>query len=153
MQRCSSKESNRTTATRDQNPMSESTMYFLKQVYSKDNKEKDQGDFYQSVKKGDSQFNTNISSGSKLTDEENDQNFGSLKTPMSLLKSRRSTNKKINTKENTSPSKHNMLAGTRGVNASCDIHSLIETFHNDSAAFNSDFKQRMNGAAPSNNSI
>ena len=103
-----------TTSARDKNPMSESTMFFLKHAFGKE----EQRDFYSSCLKSRKQSPPG-------SDEDDETNH---KTPLSLLKSRRSTNFQQSIKENKQP----LLKQSK---VSSEIHSLIETYHQESKIF------------------
>lgn len=87
MKRRDSSRENNGEGMSERDPMRESTMYFLKQVF---NKNADEDDYFKSLKRG-SQI---------TTDDDEDE---SINTPMSLLKNRRKNTMPTSLKENESP--------------------------------------------------
>jgi len=90
-------------------------MYFLKQAFSKNN-EKSEQNFYttekfRSTSRGETPGSDNDSGG---------------RTPMSLLKSRRTSNKKLKLKKDQKTPFGNTARGDQ--NMSCDIKSLLDSF-------------------------
>lgn len=106
----------------ERNPMRESTMYFLKQVFNNKNESiQDEDDFYTAMKKTNGMSPRSTANDSIQNDL---ATFDSIKTPMSLLKMRRTTQKTVGShKENESPRRmgHHLAGGFM----SYDIRGLI----------------------------
>lgn len=111
-------------------PMRESTMYFLKHAFnakqqSSNLQDDDDDDFYKSmIKKNKNDERSHSNDRHSNNDEDSDKNIdnhSNPRGPMSLLKSRRFSNRKLHHKENQSPRKKTGA----GVNMSSDIKSLI----------------------------
>ena len=114
--------------------MRESTMYFLKQVFNKNQSIQDEDDFYTTMKK-----QGGLSPGGASRLENPNSEFESVNTPGGIFRSRRSTNKSLlnilgSTKENESPERR-MNRHMAGDSMSNDIQSLIKSFHQDTQDF------------------
>lgn len=114
------------SSARERDPMRESTMYFLKSAFGK-NTDNQSDNFYKSTKRSNSR-------------EELDNSSGGSTTGMSMLKARRSTNKKLKfKKENKTPFEVSESRGRESM-MSIDIKSMIDTFGKQG----SEFKDQMN---------
>ena len=96
-------------------------MYFLKQVFNKNQTDKD--DFFTTMRK----TKKGLSPTGSLEDALDDEGFESIKTPMKLLKNRRISLKQqvaVSYKENESPNTRRMKRHMAG-NSTSDIQSMI----------------------------
>lgn len=143
--RSNSRESVRSKVSKIHDPMRESTMSFFKEAFS----QKEQGptdgllSYFMKSRGHDRDDMQNREAGLEQENEDpfegKDINISAVNgAPMSLLKSRRMSSRKMANKV-TSP-KNMDKNSAQGIQMSSDIKSLLETFHHDTSSFKTELR-------------